>query len=196
MKFKGLMITICFLFSSFVVNAEENQFTILAKPVATYTMSDNIQDTFGIPMIFDEDASFALGADFIFYDVAGVKLGGEAFIFENDFSLFGSQGTTLTLMTMFNARKYFLDGMFKPYIGAGAGVGSVSFNSLPLSGSAAGLNAQFLLGFDAKFSEVFGVFIEYKNVFYADYSGETASGATADFDFSGSGITAGLSIRF
>ncbi|MDH5407317.1 MAG: hypothetical protein OEY00_01755, partial [Gammaproteobacteria bacterium] len=144
----------------------------------------------------DEDASFALGADFIFYDVAGVKLGGEAFIFENDFSLFGSQGTTLTLMTMFNARKYFLDGMFKPYIGAGAGVGSVSFNSLPLSGSAAGLNAQFLLGFDAKFSEVFGVFIEYKNVFYADYSGETASGATADFDFSGSGITAGLSIRF
>ncbi|MDH5409255.1 MAG: hypothetical protein OEY00_11655, partial [Gammaproteobacteria bacterium] len=93
------MITICFLFSSFVVNAEENQFTILAKPVATYTMSDNIQDTFGIPMIFDEDASFALGADFIFYDVAGVKLGGEAFIFENDFSLFGSQGTMLTLMT-------------------------------------------------------------------------------------------------
>ena len=197
MKLKGLIILFCAALFSASVQAQDSRFNLLLKS-GTYTMSDTNQDHFGVPVFFDEDSSGIFGVDFMFLNLAGMKMGVEIYQFENDFFESGGFGTASTMMTFFNVRKYFLDGMIQPYVGAGAGFGFSNFDSsgFRLSGSAFGINAQFLLGLELQFVDNFGIFLEYKNVILADYEGETIFGDVEDFDFSGSGISAGVAFHF
>ena len=123
----------------------------------------------------------------------GYALGAELFYYKNELS---PDGTTLkadqaVYSGTFNA-KYYVEATswLYPFFGVGLGYTGASFSG-DLTGKAAGVSFQGMLGADIRLSDNVGLYLEYKYLVGAPKDSNSQEVKT-----SGSGILAGLSFQF
>ena len=192
MKSKAIVAAAFISLISLSVTAEEDakKYSVILK-TGSYSMSTSSQTILARAVKFDDSASGVFGAEFIWNSNQDVSFGGEVFVHNNDYTASGSPGEASASFIMFNARKHFMEGNFRPFVGAGIGAGSVDLSG-SLNGTAGGLAIQVLAGAEYRVADSVGLYVEYKNMLSADLEDD----AGESVDMTGSGVLAGVAIHF
>ena len=176
---------------------------ILISKLGVVDRNDNVDYTANADRFdFDDDLVASLGFTYLYMLDNGVAFGVETFTYKNDIvstSINDGDATTTHLYGI--VEKIFnTGGAFKPFIGLGLGVTSVSING-HLNGDvdddyndfAAGLSYQVFAGAEVKINERFGVTVEYK---YFDFEIDDDIGnKNINIEGDGSALFVGLAIH-
>lgn len=141
------------------------------------------------PVTFDAKSTsvFAIEYERNFGD--DMSWGVEYISYENTFNSGASSASSSLILA--NFKKYFdASKSIKPFIGVGAGAAIVSLSGSGAGGSAGALGTQLMGGVKFIFKSVDAV-LEYKLV-----SGEPEDAVGTTVDISGSGLFAGIAIKF
>ena len=196
MKPIAIVATVFIGLISLPVTAEEEtkKYSVILK-TGSYSLSQGTQTVSSYSTKFNKSASGVFAGEFTWGSSDDIRFGGEIFLHNNDYTSVGFKGEASTTVVMFNARKYFLEDDFRPFIGGGVGAASSDFSGR-FVGSAGGLALQVMFGAEYKLSNSVSLYAEYKNILLADVDAETTTGGTAEFDLSGDGLFAGAAIYF
>jgi opacity protein-like surface antigen len=194
--------TFIILALSFIVftpgKAAAADFVLILKSGAVM-LSDDTQRLDNETRTFDDASNRTLAVAWEIRNSRDVGLGMEYMTFEHDFnSPSADYGYTRTQMYLFSARKYFAaKTMIHPFVGIGLGWGYTQFNRINDIDQEWDTDRewntalQISTGVEFQFAEEFGIYIEAKGL---------ASGSDSEreneFDFSGSGLMAGVSFIF
>ena len=158
------------------------------KLASTTQTIDNLAST------YDASSKPVFGFEAEFRHQDGFAVGGELFYYKNDITSPGAtfQGQQTVISGMLNGKYYFggPDGVFHPFVGAGAGFAGAKFGG-DISGKSGGPGFQGMLGADLRFGSSFGLYLEYKYL-----SSTTSAANNQKIKVSGSGLLAGVSIGF
>lgn len=172
-------------------SASAGEHVIIVK-AGTYTIDDRTQVIDVGPLVstvFDEDAgTFGVEYDHVFD--SGLSIGGGYQSYNMDYTSSAGPGDYYADFLTFNAKAYFTDSSFKPYIGGSFGLVGTDFDGA-ITGNSVGIAIGAMAGFRWQFSVV-GLYAEYKNFFSAD----TEDSDNAEVDLAGESITGGISISF
>ena len=161
-----------------------------------YTLSDDFQTLDAtltvIDLTIDEDSSGVFGIEAEWHTNNNFALGGELLRFKNDWvSDAPSTGDIDATLLMFSAKKYFdLTRWLHPYIGLGVGIAVADFEGPGGNAAAVDLAIQAKAGIEF-FGEPVGLYTEVKSL-----SSKPEDSDGDEIDISGTGVFAGISIKF
>jgi len=165
---------------------------VLSMKSGTVFLWDRDQRIDGVERKFDEHSRKSFGLAWEIRNAKGVGMGMEYLYFRNKFTP-SSDGRTRSQILTFNVKKYFSPGgPVHPYAGGGFGWGHAKYDD-GVGNVDRDLNLVFqgMLGIEFRFADAFGFFTEARAL---------ASGADGEeeneFDFSGTGVTAGINFIF
>jgi len=178
-----------------VVSAPDNcaaaDFAIMVKSGAAF-LSDDDQRLDGEVRNFDDSSQRTLGLAWEIRNSRNVGLGMEYLTFEHEFTPLDSEGYTRTQLYLFSARQYFaMDSMVHPFVGIGLGWGYTKFHRIGDTDHDWNGALQLAAGLEFRFAREFGIFVEGKGL-----ASGTDGERDNEFDFTGSGLLAGVSFIF
>ena len=190
-KLSAPLLALALLFSLLIpATAAAGDFVLMIKSGAMQ-LSDETQDLDGGIRTFSDKSDRTLSLAWEIRNAKNVGLGMEYITYEHDFTPLANSYTR-TQVYLFSARKYFTPSkVFHPFAGIGLGYGFSRYNNGIDVDEDWNLALQLTGGFELQFSDDFGIFLEAKGL-ASGTDGERAN----DFDFSSTGLMAGVSFIF
>ncbi len=172
-------------------NAAAADFAVILKS-GVAKLSDDTQFLDGQVRTFDDESNKTLGIAWEIRNSRNVGMGMEYITFEHDFISPSSTGYAKTELYLFSARKYFApESMVHPFCGIGLGWGYTKFSHIADTDRNWDYALQISAGLELQLAEEFGIYIEAKGL-ASGTDGEREN----EFDYSGSGLMAGVSFIF
>jgi outer membrane protein W len=166
---------------------------VIAK-TGTFKLASATQTISGLTSNYDASSKPVFGFEAEFRHVDGFAVGAELFYYKNDLTANAGAFTGNQTVTagMLNGKYYFggPEGVFHPFVGAGAGFTGAKFSG-QIQGKAGGPGFQGMVGADLRLGDTFGIYLEYKYL-----SSTTSDSSNQKLKVGGSGILAGVSIAF
>jgi len=189
MFFSGLIL----IFGLLITNtAAAGDFVLMIKS-GRMELADETQTIDVLPRTFSDKSDRTFGLGWEIRNINNVGLGMEYVTYEHEFTPATIDGYAKTQLLMFSARKYFAPSkMFLPFLGIGLGYGLTKYDD-GIGDADHDLNyaLQVTGGFELQFAEDFGIFLEAKGV-----ASGTDGERDNEFDFSSTGLMAGISFIF
>lgn len=178
---KNVMVSAMLLSSSFAFAAGDNSISIKAG-------SFSIDTTNQLGVTFDDSSSSVFAIEYERNFKKDMSWGVEYINYDNTYS--SGTGTASSSHIFGNFRKYFeVAKNVKPYIGAGAGISTVSLGGIG-TGTGSDIGFQFMAGVKFPFENISAV-VEYKII-----SASPDDDFGTSVDISGNGIFAGIGFNF
>lgn len=166
---------------------------IIAK-TGTFKLASATQTISGLASSYDASSKPVFGFEAEFRHLDGFAVGAELFSYKNDLTASAGAftGTQTVTAGMLNGKYYFggPEGVFHPFVGAGAGFTGAKFSG-QIQGKAGGPGFQGMLGADLRLGSAFGIYLEYKYL-----SSTTSDSTNQKIKVGGSGILLGVSVAF